>query len=138
MKMYKHTNIKIPTYKSTSNRQLNNLINKNKVRRNLTNKIKQEKLTNKQNETNKTTKKQITLSKIKWENCQEKYWEKKHTSKTISKCKQKIQFQFLTLTIKTSLFSLAQMQHLQMWILKKTKTNVGKITFFKWQNLIRF
>jgi hypothetical protein len=30
------------------------------------------------------------------------------------------------------------MQHLQMWILKKTKTNVGKITFFKWQNLIRF
>ncbi len=32
----------------------------------------------------------------------------KHTSKTTSKCKQKIHFQFLTLTIKTSLVSLAQ------------------------------
>jgi hypothetical protein len=52
--MYKHTNIKILTYKSTINRQLNNLINKNKVRRNLTNKIKWEKLTNKENEKKKT------------------------------------------------------------------------------------
>jgi len=32
----------------------------------------------------------------------------KHTSKTTSKCKQKIHFQFLTLTIKPSLVSLAQ------------------------------
>jgi hypothetical protein len=64
----------------------------------------------------KKPRKIITLSKIKWENCQEKHWGKikknhqcaKHTSKTTRKCKQKIQFQFFTLTIKTSLVSLAQ------------------------------
>jgi len=70
--MYKHTNIKILTYKSTTNRQLNNLINKNKVRRNLTNKIKWEKLKNKENE-KKKLREIITLSKIKWENRQAKY-----------------------------------------------------------------
>jgi hypothetical protein len=77
--MYKHTNIKILTYKSTCNRQFKNLINRNKVKRNLTKK-KWEKFLNEENETNKKTKKKITLSKIKWENCQEKYWEKKKTS----------------------------------------------------------
>jgi len=55
--MYKHTNIKILTYQSTSNRQLGNLINKNKVRKSLTNQIKWNKWTNKENETNKKTKK---------------------------------------------------------------------------------
>jgi hypothetical protein len=59
----------VQTYKHQNpNIQLNNLINKNKVRRNLTNKIKRDKWTNKENEMNKTTKKKITLSKIKWEN----------------------------------------------------------------------
>jgi hypothetical protein len=30
------------------------------------------------------------------------------------------------------------MQHLQMWILKKTKTNVGKITFLSGKILLDF
>jgi len=93
----------------------------------------------------KQPRKIITLSKIKWENCQEKYWEKKqnhqcakHTSKTISKCQQKIQFQFLTLTIKTSLFSLAQNATPPNVDSHKNKNKCREDNFFKWQNLIRF
>jgi hypothetical protein len=36
------------------------------------------KIINKENETNKQPRKIIIVSKIKWENCQAKYWEKKN------------------------------------------------------------
>jgi hypothetical protein len=45
----------------------------------------------------------------------------KHTSKTTSKCKQKIQFQILTLTIKTSCFTSSKCNTSKCGFLKKKK-----------------
>jgi hypothetical protein len=72
--MYKHTNIKILTYKSTCNRQFKILINRNKVKRNLTKK-KWEKFLNEENETsnrqlgnliNKNKVRKSLTNQIKW------------------------------------------------------------------------